>query len=271
MKKLILLLFISHFAIGQQYGIDQSYFEGKRLHCPSQNPEARKLFDSGIKILHLNSQLKPKYLMINANVFADAIMKDTLFCDAYFFAGYTLGLANKYKESYAFYMVADTLNPNPSLLYKLNAAAACLKVGDFSRARYIFTKMTDYFPESAEGYYGVAVTAPMHGDYENGLQKLEKAFEIYKKQSYKPGKETYLIKAVLLTLNKQYAESLPIFDDISSAYRKDLNFNMYYSLSLLKISEQTHDEKMKKQARKHYDRIKNKDEILPELRDLYTF
>ena len=67
----------------------QGYFDGKELHCPTENYEAKRLFNSGIKILHLNRNLDPKYLAANADIFARSIMQDTTFCDAYFFTGYS--------------------------------------------------------------------------------------------------------------------------------------------------------------------------------------
>lgn len=78
--------------------------------------------------MHLNEKMDPKYLAINADIFAKAILQDTTFCDAYFFAGYILNLSGNYREAYAFHKVADMKSKEPILIYKQNLAAVTLKV-----------------------------------------------------------------------------------------------------------------------------------------------
>lgn len=264
MKKIILLLLV--LISGRIFS--QGYFDGNELHCPSQNKEAMRLFDGGIKIMHLNSNLSPKYLAANADVFARAILQDTLFCDAYFFAGYILNLQKQYPESFAFHKVADSLSPKPVLIYKQNLAAISMKVGLFKDARDSYQEMVKYFPESPEGYYGVAATSPMMGDYKVGLENIRKAESLY--GSMHENQVNYL-KGILQALDGQYAEAKNTLDGVTGQYRRDLNFNIHYSLALLKLSEANNDEAMKKKAKKFYDKIDDKSDIPPNLRPEFNF
>ncbi|WNM20110.1 tetratricopeptide repeat protein [Flavobacterium capsici] len=273
MKKLIFLFIISNFGFAQNTIVSytQDYFLGNNLNCPSENNEAREMVKNGIELLHLNRDLNPKYLWPTVDLFAKAVMKDQSFCDAYFFAGYTLNLLKQYRETYAFYRVADSLSPKPFLLYKLNTAALCLKIGRVEESRKFFNDITKHFPESPEGYYGVALTAPMIGDYSNGYKNIEDAITIYKGQSKKIGKEVFFLRAVLLTLDKQYENALIAFEDVRSPFTKDINYNIHYSLALLKVSELKNDPKMKKEALKYYKKIENPKDIPDDVRALFKF
>jgi hypothetical protein len=53
MKKLIIIILFSNFIYSQD-----EYFKGKELHCQTENKEAKRLFDSGIRILRLNETYK---------------------------------------------------------------------------------------------------------------------------------------------------------------------------------------------------------------------
>jgi tetratricopeptide (TPR) repeat protein len=265
MKKILLFLFISSQLYSQDY-----YFQGKILHCTPNNSEAKSLFNDGIELLHLNHQLNKKYLAINADIFGSAIMKDTTFCDAYFFAGYTLNLLGKYRESYAFHKMADTLAPKAVLLYKQNLAAVCLKIDLIKEAREKYKEIVTSFPRSPEGYYGIAVTSLIIGDYSNGVQNAKRALDNYESTEFQYGQTLY-IKGILLTLDKQYTEALSTLKEVPRSLKKDDNFNMYFSLSLLQVSISTNDLKMKKESLKYYNKIKDKNNIPEDLKPLFNY
>jgi tetratricopeptide (TPR) repeat protein len=263
MKLTITLIFLTQFVYCQ------GYFNGKELHCPTTNTEAKRLFDGGIEILHLNRDLKPKYLAMNAEVFARAILQDTTFCDAYFFAGYILNLQHQYLESFAFLKVADTLSPKPILIYKQNLAAICMKVGLFNDARKTYAEMVKHFPESPEGYYGVAATSPMIGDYKFGLENISMAETKYHDNEYE--NQINYLKGILLTLDSQYPKAKEMLEKVNGSYKRDLNFNIHYSLTLLKISELNNDSDLKKKAKKFYDKIDDKSIIPANLKSEFRF
>jgi len=260
-----LLLLIASIAFAQDY------FQGKNLVCPSNNAEAMRNFNSGIKVLHLNTSLAPKYLAANSELFGRAIIADSTFCDAYFFAGYTLSLQKQYKEAFVFYYAADSMAQNKSLEFKVNLASTSLKVGLIDIARTKYNELIQYFPANAEGYYGYAVTSLMIGDVEDGLKNIDHAMGIYLENARKPGDDSYYVKAVLLTLNRRYEESLDLFREVYSTYKKDDNYNLHYALSLLKVSDIKKDEKMKKEALKYYNKIKDKNNIPKEIKDQLAF
>lgn len=257
MKLIISFLLVCNFAFSQDY------FNGKNLNCPSEDPEAMRLFNGGIELLHLNTRLDKKYLAINADIFAKAILKDTTFCDAYFFAGYTLSLMGDIRKTYAFYKVGEKRFGQPFLLYKMNIAATCMKLERYDEAREYYQAIVQNFPESPEGYYGIAATSPMMGDYKNGVTNVETAMQIYDKSGKSYGNEVFFLKAILYTLDKRYQEAIPIFERFKSFFKKDVNFNIYYSLSLLKTAQIKNDPKMKEEGLKYYKKVKDK-AIIPD-------
>lgn len=247
----------------------QGYFDGKDLNCPTENLEAKRLFESGIKILHLNVNLDPKNIDINANIFAKAVEQDTTFCDAYFFTGYLLNLNKRYKEAYAFLSVADMLSVKPSFLYKQNLASLCFKVGMYEEARKTYQELSVKFPTSPEGFYGIAATSPMIGDYKNGIENIIKAENKYTDNKTKT--QCNLIKGILLTLDGQNLEAKNTLEKVSWKYNNDINFNIHYSLALLKLADLNNNKKMKKKAKRIYSRIKNKNYIPPDLQSEFKF
>ena len=251
----------------------QNYFEGKNLYCKSENPRAMELFNTGIETLYLNKTLDKKYLKITADVFFRAYQTDTTFCDAIFFSGYTKRLLND-KYALTCYYYADSLANNKSIEFKTNLAAEALRFGNeasFKIARRKYNELIEYFPESPEGYYGFAITSPMFGDIEKGLENLNIAIEKYRKTNSELKNDVIFLKGILLTLNKRYEEGLDFLEKSYSSYKKDENFKIHYSLCLLKVSEIKNDEKMKQKALKHYEKIENKEQIPKNIKPLLKF
>ncbi|TDO84230.1 hypothetical protein EV143_101678 [Flavobacterium chryseum] len=268
MKKIVLIFLI----LNTSFIFSQNYFEGKNLYCKSENPEAIKSFNVGIETLYLNRSLDKKYLEMTSKAFFQAYKKDTTFCDALFFTGYTLRLLND-KNALAYYMLADT-SYNKSIEFKTNLAAECLRYGNektIKLARKKYTEIIKLFPENPEGYYGFAVTSPILGDYEKGLENINIAIQKYILINPKLRNDVLFLKAILLSLNKRYEEALPFLENVSSTYKKDFNFRVHYSLCLLKVSEMKKDEKMKQKAQKIYEKIEEKNEIPNELKELLVF
>jgi len=268
MRKIILILLI----LNTSFIFSQNYFEGKNLYCKSENPESIKLFNLGIETLYLNKSLNKKYLKITSNIFFDAYKKDTTFCDALFFTGYTLRLLGD-KNALPLYMLADS-SYNKSIEFKTNLAAECLRYANektIPLARKKYTEIIKLFPENPEGYYGFAVTSPFLEDYEKGLENINFAIQKYIVINPKLKNDVIFIKGILLSLNKRYEDALPLLENVSSTYKKDFNFRVHYSLCLLRVSEIKKDEKMKQKALKIYEKIEEKDQIPPEIAEQLIF
>jgi len=269
MKKIFVILLI----LNMNLIFSQDYFEGKRLYCISENPEALKLFNLGIETLYLNKSLDQKYLKITSNIFFKAYKTDTTFCDALFFTGYTLRLLND-KKAFALYIMADSLSNNKSMEFKTNLAAEGLRYGSeksLKIARTKYEELIKFFPESPEGYYGFAVTAPIFGDVDKGLENINIAINKYTQKNIELKDDVIFLKGVLLTLNKKYEEGLENLEKCYSTYKKDENFKIHYSLCLLKVSEIKNDEKMKQKALKFYEKIDYKDQIPENIKSLLKF
>lgn len=266
--KLLVLILLSFQTIQSQ-----NYFEGKNLYCKSTSPKANELFNLGLETIRLNSSMDEKYFKIASNIFFKAYKEDTTFCDALFFVGYSLRLAND-RKAFAFYIMADSLANNKSIEFKINLAYEGIRMGSdksIAISRKTYLKLIEYFPQSPEGYYGFAITSPMIGDFEKGVVYLDTAIIKYKEQNSEIKPEVFFIKGVLSAMNKKYEQGLENLELSFSDYKKDENFKTYYSLCLLKVSELKNDEKMKAKAKKFYDKIENKDGILPETKELLKF
>jgi len=268
MKHILTILFI----LAANFIFSQNYFEGKRLYCKSENPEAMKLFNAGIETLHLNKSLNKKYLKMTSNIFYKAYEADTTFCDAMFFAGYTRRLLDD-KYALTCYYMADSLANHKSIEFKTNLAAEALRFGNegsMKIARKTYNEIITYFPDSPEGYYGFALTSTVFGDVDKGLEHVDIAIKKYDLMDIKLRDDVVFLRGTLLTLNKKYEQGLEALEKTNGAYKKDENFKIHYALCLLKVSEIKNDTKMKEKAFKVYDKIKNKEELSEEVKALFV-
>lgn len=267
MKKISIVLLL----LSINLTFSQDYFKGKKLYCKSENPEALKLFNIGIETLFLNKTLDKKYLKKTADVFFKAYKTDTTFCDAMFFTGYTMRLLED-KNSLVFYCMADSLAKNRAVEFKSNLAAEALRFGNIEGvklARKKYNEIIEFFPENPEGYYGFAITSPILGDSEKGLENINLAIEKYRIINSELKSDVVFLKGILLTLNKKYEEGLEYLENSYSTYKKDENFKIHYSLCLLKVSEIKNDVKMRQKSLKFYEKIEHKDQIPENIAPLF--
>lgn len=250
----------------------KSYFKGEKLYCPTESVEAMELFKTGIKTLHLNTSLNKNYLDKTADIFFRAYQLDTTFCDAAFFTGYTYRLMDS-KNSLVFYYMADSLANNKSVEFKINLANEALKFDKeygVKLARKKYLEVVNFFPDDPEGYYGMAFTSIIIGDVKDGLENINMSIYKYLENSMNVNDDVYFLKAILLTMNGYYYESIDLFKE-SVNYKNNDQYKTYYALSLLKISEKNNDIKMKKKAQKLYKKIKNKDALTDDIRKSFSY
>ncbi|HIP26329.1 MAG TPA: hypothetical protein EYG80_01585 [Flavobacteriaceae bacterium] len=258
-KYILIILLITSNVFAQTEKQTNEYFSGKHLNCET-NKEAKKFFDSGIKILKLNNNLNPKFLEGNKQVFLNAIAKDSAFCDAYFFAGYTLRLQNNFRDALVYYYLADSLSSKPSLIYKQNLAMISASVGAVELAKTKYDEIIEHFPESPEGFYGNALISIMINEPKKGMISINKAIELYKKKKLSIGPEVRFAKGILLTQTKEYKKAEKIFSILKSktGFRRNDNFNAYYSLCLHKIGSDNNNKKLLKLSKKYAKKVKDK-------------
>lgn len=260
MKKTALIticLFVFTSLFSQQNYSD--YFEGKRTYCSKPSDKrSLEIFDLGIKCIHQNV-----YLGSASQIFHDLIKTDSTFCDAYFWAGYTLKLSNDNIAAASYYYIADSLAQNKSIEFKQNLATTCMQIGATDLARKKYKEITEYFPSSPEGYYGIALTSTIIGDIDFGLENINIAEKKYSTEN----KDTQYLKAILLTLNGRYWDSLKYFEESKKKYSKEDYFNGHYTLSLYEVGKSNNDENMLKLAKKHYKKVKDKDKLSEELKN----
>ena len=251
MKRNLVIIFIFYSFLNlysQQTETD--YFLGKRTYCNKPTDERSvKIYDLGLQCIREN-----KYIGAASKIFIELIEKDKTFCDAIFLAGYTFRLSNMNKEAVPLYYLADSLAQNRSIEFKQNLATVSLLTGNVNLSRKKFQEMTKYFPESPEGFYGIGLTSLFIEDYSNGLDNINIAEKKYSSEN----KDCQSLKAVLLTLNEKYLESIPYFEKVENKFKKDDTFNGCYALSLKQIGTKNSDEKMIKKAKKYYEKITNK-------------
>jgi len=254
MKQILItiIIFLSHLNLYSQQNTSD-YFLGNITYCKKPNNErVNKIYPLGIKSVQQNLFLGAAF-----QIFSEVIETDNSFCDAYFWAGYTLRLSNMEKEAVIFYHAADSLAQNRSIEFKQNLATLSMKVGRISFSRNKFKELIKYFPESPEGYYGVGLTSLFIEDYVNGLENIN----IAEKKYNSTNKDCQSLKAILLTFNEKYEESLPYFESVESSFKRDDTFNSCYALSLQQVGIKNSDEKMIKKSKKYYEKVQEKNGV----------
>lgn len=247
MKKL-LTIFILILSIK---GFSQNYFSGKINYCTPNKEGSKKKFDAVIKALQFpNLYEKATHAMVNVAA------QDSTYCDAYFMAGYLFRLQEKYEEALAYYYVADSLAQNKSLEFKQNLAIEMMRIERADLAREKYQEMVKFFPVNPEGYYGIANTAIVLHDFDNGLNNLNKAEKLYE-GSGKAKDDVKYMYGMLNCLKGNYEEALPYFDEVYSTYKKDVGYLSLYALTLIKVGKSRNDEKIIKKAWKTYEKIKD--------------
>lgn len=249
MKKL-LIIFILVLSIK---GFSQdNYFLGKTNYCTPEKSESKKKFDAAITGLNFT----PYYGAIT-NLLFKAIEEDKKYCDAYFLAGYYLRLQDMHKEALALYYIADSLAQNKAPIFKQNLAIQFMRFGQVDKARKKYEEMIKYFPANPEGYYGIANTAVVLGDYDLGIKNLKDAEDLYKYTGGIKDDGKYMY-GMLYSLKENYEEALPYLDEVYSTYKKDDNYLAMYTLVQIKVGKSKNDEKLIKKAKKNYEKVKDK-------------
>lgn len=260
-KKLFLLIPVLMFkiAFGQ---LDNSYFSGNKFYCSPKDDKAKEMFQLGMKTLQFK-----QYHGAGVKIFTDLITQDRSFCDAFFMDGYLLDYMGETKLAFPLLYAADSLAQNKSLEFKSKVATNAMKNNMPDMALKKFEEMKTYFPDNAEGYYGVALLSPIFEKYEYGLENINTAISKYTSKS----DDSYFVKAILLTNLKRHQEAIELFENLGSRYRKDENFKIHYAFSLLKLSETSNDEKMKKKSSKTYNSIADKNLIPDNLKNEFKY
>jgi len=260
MKRLLLLLAI----LLVQLTTAQEYFGTKKVYCPLANESDIALFNAG-----LDGLKHPKKYEASLKNYLKIIESQPNACDAYFMVGYFYKLKNQQDLALRYFTNADSLAQNKSIEFKQYVACGYFASNKIALAKTKFQEIITYFPESPEGYLGLASTeldAPV-----KGLQDLAIAFEKYATIKQKIPDEAYLTKAILLTLNDQSKESMAFFDQAETTLKQDERFWIYSSLSWLEVGKMYHDKELKKEAKKRFDKIKYKNNIPAGLREKYVF
>lgn len=252
LSALLLLLALNGFAQQMQ----NDYFLGKNLICPPADAKDEEMLKLGIDCFQFE-----KYHPTATKIFTDLIKKDSTFCDAWFFAGYSLRIQGMVKEASVFYYMADSLSNNKSEVFKQNLATTLFMAGATKVARKKFTEMVRYFPQNPEGYYGIALTSLDIKDFENGLDCINKAIGKYTYNN----QGAFYMKALLLTLTGQYSDGLHFLEKCKSQFKKDDNYNAAMAVCLYRTGGEKNDEKILKAADKAKAKVKEKDKVLPEL------
>lgn len=251
-KTTFLILFLTFKTLFGQ--LDNSYFSGNKFYCQPKTEKAKEMFQLGMRTLQFK-----QYHGAGVKIFTDLITEDRGFCDAFFMDGYLLDFMGETKLAFPLLYAADSLANNKSLEFKSKIATNALKNNRPEVALKKYEEMKTYFPENAEGYYGVALLSPIFEKYEYGLENIDIAINKYNSKS----DDSYFVKAILLTNLKRYKLAQQLFENLGSRYKKDENFKIHYALTLLKISEENNDEKLKKKSLKIYNSISDKN-LIPE-------
>lgn len=259
-KFIIILLICLGSQLNAQSKLSKNFDFNSTTCTFPDNERAKEIFPLGIECIQ-----RDIYMGTVAEIMTDVIKIDSTFCDAYFWAGHAFRKSNMNKEAVTMYYMADSLAQNKSLEYKQNLATVSLIAGLDDLARKKFKEITGYFPNSPEGYYGIALTSTIIGDVGYGLENINIAEQKYNYEN----RDTQFLKAILLTLNGKHEESLSYYKKVKSRFSKDDNFNGNYALSLYEIGTLNNDKKMLKLAKKHFNKIKDKSALTEEMKSKF--
>lgn len=253
MKNLCLIIVL----VTQLSFAQADYFNGDYTFCPlPDDKESKDNYKLGLDCVKANL-----YIGGANRLFLDLIKKDSTFCDAYYWAGYTYRLSKMNKAALTYYYVADSLSNNKSLLFKQNLAFMASIEGSFTLTRKKYDEIKQYFPKSPEGYYGIASTSLIIGDSENGLENLNLAMMAYNQMGRELGEELYWVQGIILTRVEKYDESILVFEKLSGSITKNDEYNFHYALSLMKEGKLNNNEKQIKKAKKLYEKVKDKSNL----------
>lgn len=259
--KIIIIFLICLFSQVNAQSEFTKKFDFNSTTCKFPDSErAKQIFPLGIECIKKNI-----YMGSVAEIMTEMIKIDSTFCDAYFWAGYALRKSEMNKEAVAMYYMADSLAQNKSFEYKQNLATTSMIIGANDLARKKFEEIKEYFPNSPEGFYGIALTSTMIGDVDYGLENVN----IAEKKYGQPNSDTQLLKAILFTLNGKHEDSLPHYEKVKNKFNKLDHFNGNYALSLYEVGTKNNDEKMQNLAQKHYNKVKNKNELTEYVRNKF--
>lgn len=246
--------FLLFFLFIQLSFAQSDYFNGNYTICPiPDDKESQDNYKLGLDCIKVN-----RYIGGANQLFLDLIKKDSTFCDAYFFAGYTYRISNMDKAALTYYYIAYSLSNNKSIIYKQNLAFMASKMGAFKLARKKYNEMKEFFPENPEGFYGIASTSIFIGDTEVGLENLDKAITKYLQRGIPIGDEIYLVQG---TITEKYIESIEAFEKLSGKITKNDDYRANYALSLMKKGKANNDEKLIKKAIKIFEKIEDKSNL----------
>lgn len=138
----------------------------------SASDEARKFYDAGTKAFKSNDYktAEKQYLK--------AIKADPGFVFAYDNLGLTYRNLKDYKKALYYYGKSLDLFPEGSMALQ-NQAVVWLLLNDTEKALNNYYKLINLYPDNPEGYFGMAKTLYMQGEYDTALDYAFYSYKMY--------------------------------------------------------------------------------------------
>ena len=215
----------------------------ENLVCNTEDEDILNLYKTGFSALE-----KPEYYNTAGRVFFQIIQLDKKLCDAYYYTGIALTNQDKDQAAYTYLYYADSLAPQPTLSFKKALAASALRIDNVGLARKKYEEIKQHFPNSPEGYFGLSLTATSVGDVVEGLVNTDRTLAKYKNTgllTVQREQEIYLIKAILLRMNKQYEKAIPYFEKSEPYFGTSTDYLANYALTTYELYKQNKEEKWK--------------------------
>lgn len=226
------------------------------LSCPTDNLQIIQLYDMGFKALE-----KEAYYNTAGKIFFQIVQMDKKLCDAYYYTGIALTKQDKDDVAYTYLYYADSLAAQPTLSFKIALAASALRNGNVGLARKKYEEIKHDFPNSPEGYYGLSLTATSIGDVVEGLVNADRSLLKYKHVGGLTSareQEIYLIKAILLRMNKQYDKAIAFFEKSKDHFGTTTDYLANYALTAYELYKQTKEEQWKQASQQALLQIQDK-------------
>lgn len=219
-------------------------------------PESLTMFEKGLYALY-----DPEFTSVAGRIFYNITQNHPEFCDAYYYTGKALDLQEKFNNAFYFYYMADSLSNGSDIKFQHALAQSAIRIHNVVFAREKYTEILRYHPTSSVGHFGFALTSSTLGDFEQGIEHLNKAISLYaveQSHTFYGEQDLNFVKGVLLVNLADYENAWQALQLCNSAFSSIDVYQINTALCALELYEESANEKWRVLALQAFDFIKDK-------------
>ena len=194
------------------------------IYCGSSNQKAMELFQTGKDALDIGMTDQAQKL------FYYAVQKDTNFCDANYYLGYTYRLKNDWEHAASYYLAAYEINDSVPHITQ-NLGHSLLILGYYDKSVAIYSRLVEINPNDPEGYYGISMAKEALGEDDTALTNLNKSIDLYKEKRMRIGPEVTYLLGILYAKTEKYNLSIKELKGVYGKFGNQPEINYYLGIS----------------------------------------